>query len=69
MRADADRIKVHEKELDERDRNHKLDRKVVAKRHVSKMVLKTKEMNSTVKQLKVLVNRFPLPFIIYIYHI
>ena len=65
MRADADRIEVHEKELDQRDRNHKLDRKVVAKRHVSKMALKTKEMNTTVKELKVLVKRLPLLFFIY----
>ena len=65
MRADADRIEIHEKELDQRDRNHKLDKKIVAKTHDSKMALKTKEMNTTVKELKVLVKRLPLLFFIY----
>jgi hypothetical protein len=65
MRADADRTELHEKELDRRDRDHQLDKKVVAKTHATKMALKTKEMNTTVKQLKVLVKRLPLVFFIY----
>ena len=47
MRADAGRTKLHEKELDQRDRDHKLDKKVIARRYASKMALKTKEMNIT----------------------
>jgi hypothetical protein len=65
MRADADRTELHEKELDQRDRDHKFDKKVIAKRHDSKMALKTKEMNTTMKKLKVLVERLPFLFFIY----
>ena len=46
MRADADRTKPHKKELDQRDRDHRLDKKVVAKRHDSEMALKIRESNS-----------------------
>ena len=65
MRADADRTKLHEKGLDQRDRDHKFDKKVIAKRHDSKMALKTKGMNTTVKELKVLVKRLPLLYFKY----
>ena len=67
MRADTGRTKLHEKELDQRDRDHKFDKKVIARRYNSKMVLKTKEMNTTVIQLKVLEKR--LPFLLYIYNL
>jgi ribosomal protein S4 len=67
MRADAGRTKLHEKELDQRDRDHKLDKKVIARRYDSKMALKTKEMNTTVIELKVLEKR--LPFLLYIYNL
>ena len=46
MQADADRTKQHRKELHQRDWVHKLDKKVVAKRHDSEMTLKIKECNS-----------------------
>ena len=67
MRADAGRTKLHEKELDRRDRDHKLEKKVIARRYASKMALKTKEMNTTVIELKVLEKR--LPFLLYIYNL
>ena len=65
MRADAGILKLHEKELDQRDQDHKFDKKVIARRYDSKMALKTKEMNTTVKELKVLVKRLPLLLFIY----
>ena len=49
MQADTGRTKLHEKELDQRDQDHKFDKKVIAKRHDSKMALTTKEMNTAVK--------------------
>ena len=48
MKADADQIKLHNKELYQGDCDHKLDKKVVVKRHDNdtEMALRNKKCNS-----------------------